>query len=558
VNLGFPSAEKRHRYREVASILSRHGLGVLTTGVGLGRMLPFHHGLLGHTRRDEPYSTAEHIRLALEELGTTAIKLGQILSTRPDLVPAEFMQEFEKLRDRVPPVPTEAIVAIIEEELCCKAQEIFREFDPVPLAAASIGQVHAATLADGTRVAVKVRKPGVSETVAVDLAILADLGRRAARQELVSERYDIEALISDFSWTLRSELDYVREGRNADRLRDILADDPRVVIPKIHWRLTTDAVLVMERLDGIRIGDIALLDEAGIDRKEVARISAETFMLQVFHSGFFHADPHPGNFLVLEDGRVGMLDFGMVGRLDEELRHTFWQLLIATIRQDPAAVTDGLEAMGVLRSPAARDAVRRDMHHLLERYYGLSIDQFDISAYVEDLLGIVRRHGLQLPAELALVLKTVAMSEGLWQQLDPSFNAAMVAEPFVERAAVEMYSPRSWGKRIVRAGGDTVELGAYLPGQLRRIATRLDRGEFEVTLRHRDLDESLNRMSSMVTRLSTAIVAAAFIMGLPVLATAYEPPGWRFIAPIWFVAGIAVVLGLIVRLAIAGRRPRRH
>ena len=558
MNLGLPSAEKRHRYREVAAILSRHGLGVLTTGVGLGRMLPFHRGLLGHTRRDEPYSTAEHIRLALEELGTTAIKLGQILSTRPDLVPAEFMQEFEKLRDRVPPVPTEAIVAIIEEELCCKAQEIFREFDPVPLAAASIGQVHAATLADGTRVAVKVRKPGVSETVAVDLAILADLGRRAARQELVSERYDVEALISDFSWTLRSELDYVREGRNADRLRDILADDPRVVIPKIHWRLTTDAVLVMERLDGIRIGDTALLDETGIDRKEVARISAETFMLQVFHSGFFHADPHPGNFLVLEDGRVGMLDFGMVGRLDEELRHTFWQLLIATIREDPAAVTDGLEAMGVLRSPAARDAVRRDMHHLLERYYGLSIDQFDISQYVGDLLGIVRRHGLQLPAELALVLKTVAMSEGLWQQLDPSFNAARVAEPFVERAAVEMYSPRSWGKRIVRAGGDTVELGAYLPGQLRRIATRLDRGEFEVTLRHRDLDESLNRMSSMVTRLSTAIVAAAFIMGLPVLATAYEPPGWRFLAPIWFVTGIAVVLALIVRLAIAGRRPRRH
>jgi ubiquinone biosynthesis protein len=556
--LGVSSSTKHRRYREVASILSRHGLGVVTAGVGISRLVPFHRGLLGHAKRDTPYSTAEHVRLALEELGTTAIKLGQILSTRPDLVPPDFVNEFEKLRDRVPAVPTQAITEIIERELCCEASEIFEHFDPVPLAAASIGQVHAATLRDGKAVVVKVRKPGVAETVATDLAILADLARRAARQELAPATYDLEALVDDFGWTLRSELDYVREGRNADRLREILAADPRVVIPEIHWRFTTSSVLVMDRIEGTRIGDFALLDEAGIDRTQVARTSAEVLMAQVFEAGFFHADPHPGNFLVMADGRIAMLDFGMVGQLDEELRHLFWQLLIATIRQDPAAVTDGLEALGVLRSPAAREAVRRDMHHLLQRYYGLSIDQFDMSQYIDDLLAIVRRHGLQLPAELALVLKTVAMSEGLWRQLDPAFNAAGVAEPFVERAAADMYSPRAWGKRIVRAGGDTVELGAYLPGQLRRIAARLDRGEFEVTLRHRDMDEALNRLSSMVTRLSIAIVAAAFIMGLPVLATVYEPPGWSVMGPIWFFSGIAVIVALIARLALAGRRPRRH
>ena len=418
MNVGLPSSDKRRRYREVASILSRHGLGVVTTGVGIGRVVPFHWGLLGHARRDMPYTTAEHMRLALEELGTTAIKLGQILSTRPDLIPADVVAEFEKLRDRVPPVPTEAIIATIERELCCSAQELFREFDPVPLAAASIGQVHAATLADGTHVVVKVRKPGVSETVNVDLAILADLAKRDARQELLAENYDLEALVDDFSWTLRSELDYVREGRNADRLREIFGDDPRVVIPTIHWQWTTSSVLVMDRVDGIRIGDLDLLDDAGLDRSVLARTSAELLMAQVFESGFFHADPHPGNFLVLEDGRIAMLDFGMVGQLDEELRHLFWQLLIATVRQDAAAVTDGLEALGVLRSPAARDAVRRDLHHLLERYYGVSVDQFDMTDYINDLLSIVRRQRLQLPAELALLLKTLAMSEGLWQLLD--------------------------------------------------------------------------------------------------------------------------------------------
>lgn len=558
MNIGLPSAEKRRRYREVASILGRHGLGALTSGFGMTRVIPFHRGLLGHARRDAPYTTAEHVRLALEELGTTAIKLGQILSTRPDLIPPEFVTEFEELRDRVPAVPTESIVEIIERELCCNASEIFDRFETVPLGAASIGQVHAATLRNGRRVVVKVRKPGVAETVAIDLAILADIARSAARQELAPASYDLEALANDFSWTLRAELDYIREGRNADRLRELLAADPRIVIPEIHWRLTTSAVLVMDRIDGIRIGDLELLDTAGIDRTRVARTSAEALMTQVFEAGFFHADPHPGNFLVMDDGRIAILDFGMVGQLDEELRHLFWQLLIATVRQDAAAVTDGLEALGVLRSPAARDAVRRDVHHLLERYYGLSIDQFEMSEYIDDLLAIVRRHGLQLPAELALVLKTVAMSEGLWRQLDPAFKAASVAEPFVERVAGEMYSPRAWGKRLVRAGGDTVELGAYLPGQLRRIAARLDRGEFEVTLRHRDIDEALNRISSMVTRLSTAIVAAAFIMGLPVVATVYEPPGWDVLGPLWFFSGLAVILAFIARLAIAGRRPPRR
>lgn len=548
--------DKRRRYRDIASILGRHGLGALMSGTLRSRLVPFHRGIFGHARRETPYTPAEHIRLALEELGTAAIKLGQVLSTRQDIVPPEFLTELEKLRDRVPPVPTDAIIAIIERELCCSAGELFRDFDPVPLAAASIGQVHAATLADGTKVVVKVRKPGVAETVSVDLDILADLAKRAARHELVPENFDAEALADDFAWTLRAELDYVREARNADRLRDILADEPRVVIPGIHWRLTTESVLVMDRIEGTRIGDVVLLDEAGIDRTLVARTSAEILMTQVFGAGFFHADPHPGNFLVLNDGRIAMLDFGMVGQLDEELRHAFWQLLSATVQQDAAAVTDGLESLGVLRSPSARDAVRRDMHHLLERYYGISIDQFDMSRYIDDLLSIIRRHALQLPAELALVLKTVAMSEGLWRQLDPAFNAAGVAEPFVQKAAADMYSPRSWGKRIMRAGGDTVELGAYLPGQVRRIASRLDRGEFEVTLRHRDLDEVLNRLSGMVTRLSTAIVAAAFIMGLPVLATAYEPPGWNVIAPAWFMFGPVAVFGLILRLWWAGRQRR--
>jgi len=549
--LGLPSHERRRRYAEVTAALARHGMGALALRLGLERLNPAR--LFAGTARPS-HTTAAHVRRVLEELGTTAIKLGQILSARPDLLPPDYVAELEKLRDRVPPVDADAIIEIVERELGGPLDRVFATFDRGPLAAASIGQVHAATLLDGTSVAVKVRKPGVSEAVALDLAILADLAKRAVRTELFPQGYDLESLVDEFAWTLRAELDYVREGRNADRLREILAEDERIVVPAIHWQHTTAAVLVMDRMDGIPISRVDSLRAVGIDLSALATANAEMLMKEVFQAGFFHADPHPGNFLVLPDGRTAVLDFGMVGQLDEELRHTFLQLFVAIVQQDAGAIVDQMEHLGILRSPTARDGVRRDVHHVLERYYGLATDEFALTEYIDDIFNVVQRHGLQLPADLALLLKTVGMSEGLWRQLDPAFNAADVAEPFVREAAAQMYAPRAWGKRMLTAAGDTVELGAYLPGQIRRIASRIDRGEFEVTLRHRDLDETLNRLSGMVTRLSMAIVAAALILGLPLIASVWEPPGWDYIAPVWFFGGIIAALALIVRLAFAGRR----
>ena len=532
-------------------------MGVLSNQLSLGWLVPFQWGLMGHARRKERYTTGEHIRQALEDLGTTAIKLGQILSTRPDLVPPEIQAELEKLRDRVPPVPADAIIEVIERELECHLEDVFADFDRTPLAAASIGQVHAATLKDGKRVVVKVRKPGVAETVAVDLAILADLARRAAEANLRGGRYDFEALADEFSWTTRSELDYLSEARNADRLREILADEPRVVVPEIYWPYTTSAVLVMERIEGTRIGD--LINDEPRRRKEgpeLARASAEILMKQVFEARFFHADPHPGNFLVLDDGRIGLLDFGMVGELGEEMSRALLRLLRAIVKQDADAVADCLDRIGILRSPSERDAVRREAHHLISQYYGLSMDQFAITDYLNDVMAVVQRHELQLPSELALVLKTVAMSEGLWRHLDPKFNAARTAEPFVESATLKMYSPRTLAATAVDTASDLAELGVHLPAQLRRIATRLDRGEFELALRHRDLDETIDRLSGMVSRLSTAIVAAALILGLPTVATIHEPPFWHLIAPVWFYAGSVAAAGLILRLIWLGRRKR--
>jgi ubiquinone biosynthesis protein len=536
--------------------LSRHGLGAFVNETGLGWALPFQRGLMGHARRDTPYTTAEHIRLAMEDLGTTAIKLGQILSTRPDFVAPEYIVEFEKLRDRVQPVAADAIVAIIERELGGKIGDLFAEFDRAPLAAASIGQVHGAVLRNGARVVVKVQKPGVAETVAQDLAIVADLARRASGGQLATF-YDLEAIVDDFSWTLRSELDYIREGHNADRLREILADRPGIVIPAVHWGLTTKTVLVMERLDGARLA--ASLDfPAGVDRSRVARAGAEALLAQVFEAGFFHADPHPGNFLVLPDGRLAILDFGMVGNLDDELKQQLMLFLDAAVRQDAANATWALESLGVLRTAASRASVRRDMQHLLDSYYGLSLREVDLSAFLRDLLGVVRRNHLQLPTELALVLKTVAMSESLWRRLDPDFNIALVAEPFAKRARSPRSSVGAMRKRMADAGRQSAIAAVALPGQVGRIASRLDRGEFEVALRHRDLDEYLDRVSAMVGRLATAILASSFIIGLAIIGAAERPPGWGLIAPAWFLGGSLAAVGLVARFVMLGRRRNRH
>jgi ubiquinone biosynthesis protein len=554
--LGLRSNARRHRYREILSTLSRHGLGAFLNEAGLGRAVPFQWGLLGHGRRDAPYTTAEHLRLAMEDLGTTAIKLGQILSTRPDFVVPEYIAELGKLRDRVPPVPTEAVIAIIERELSGKVEDLFAEFDREPVAAASIGQVHGAVLHDGTRVVVKVQKPGVAETVAEDLGILADLARRVSGGRFASF-YDLEALVDDFAWTLRSELDYVREGRNADRLREILGDQVTIVVPAVRWELTTGTVLVLERMDGTRLTEVAELP-ADIDPRSLARAGAEALLTQVFEAGFFHADPHPGNFLVMPCGRLAMLDFGMVGYLDDELKLRLMQLLDAAVRQDAADATDALEALGVVRTAASRDSVRRDLQHLLDSYYGLSLSELDVSAFLNDLLGVIRRNHLQLPTELALVLKTIGMSESLWRRLDPDLNLALIAEPFARRARSPRAAVGTWRRRMSDAGKQSAIAAAALPGQVSRIAARLDRGELELALRHRDLDEYLERVGAIVGRLAMAILASSFIVGVAIIGVAEEPPGWGLIAPVWFGGGTLAVAGLMARFVLLGRRRARH
>jgi len=504
----------RDRYREIAETLSRHGLGYLVGVLGLEGHVPFHRGLLGHERREEPYAQPEHVRLALEQLGATFVKLGQILSTRPDLLPAEYQSELAKLQDAAPVVPEDAIRDLITEALGHGPEEAFASFEAAPLAAASIGQAHAAILADGTEVVVKVRRPGVVEQIEVDLEILQNLAVHASRRWQAADDYDIVGLADEFAQTLRAEVDYLREGRNAERFAANFAEDPDVHIPRVFWETTTSRVLTLERIRGINVSDLEALDAAGVDRRALAERATRVTAKMIFEDGFFHADPHPGNLFIEPAGRVGIIDFGMVGTVDEDLRERLGALLLGLSRQDPDRIVHAVLTLGVARGPVDRRGLRADLAALVARYAGRAVAEIPLARLIDEVLTIVRRHRLQLPRELALMLKMLVMNEGMAAQLDPQFQLGEVLAPYARRLVAAQLSPSALAHRLGRAGLEAPQLGVELPEQLRRLLDALDQGDLEVHLRADELEPLMVRAERLGNRLVAGVIAAAFIDAL--------------------------------------------
>ncbi|MEJ7841421.1 MAG: AarF/ABC1/UbiB kinase family protein [Rubrobacter sp.] len=544
------------RYREIAEALSRHGMGYMVGVFGLERFVPFQKGLLGHQRREEPYTSPEHLRLTFEDLGATFVKLGQILSTRPDLMPPDYQAELSKLQDAVPPAPYEQIAAELEAELGAPPEEVFAAFDPRSLAAASIGQAHAATLEDGAEVVVKVRRPGVVEQVEEDLAILQSLAVRASRRWEAAENYDVVALAEEFAETLRMELDYVREGRSAERFAENFAEDPKVHVPKVYWETTTGRVLTLERLRGIKVNDVEALDAAGIDRKELAGRAVRITMDMVFEHGFFHADPHPGNFFVEPDGTLGIIDFGMVGTVDERTREQLAKLLVAITSQDADRLADAFLELGVARGRVNRSSLQQDLERLTSSYYGRSLGENPLGESFEEAFSILRRHHLRLPPNLVLLLKMAVMNEGMGARLDPDFHLETLIAPYAERLILRQYSPSALAQRLKASGMEAAQLGVELPRQLRRLVGEIEGGNLEVGVRPEGFEPILKHLERLTNRLVLGVIAAAFIVGLAALMAVYHPPVLGLGAFFAFGFVVAVALGAYLAWSIlrSGRR----
>lgn len=424
-------ASGRRRLRQIVAVLTRHGLGSVVGFLGDEDRTATR--WIGHRLDRRIHTPPEHLRLALEDLGTTFVKLGQILSTRGDLLPPEYQAELAKLQDAAPPEPVGTVRREIVAELGRPVEELFPDFDADPLASASIGQAHAATTADGVDVVVKVRRPAVVEEVERDLAILERAAERASGHWPLRQEYDVVGLTHEFASTLRAELDYQREADNAERFAATFAADPSIHIPRVLRPLTTHRVLTLERVRGLKVTDAAGLARADIDPADLARRAATIEMKMVFEDGFFHADPHPGNFFIEPDGRIGLIDFGMVGTVDARTRRSLVQVIGALATADGDTLVDAFFDLGIAGRVVDRAALRTDLLELARAYLDRPLGDVSLAALLRDLLAVVRHHRLHLPPNLALLAKTIAMCEGVGAQLDPDFRMTYVLLPFVQR-----------------------------------------------------------------------------------------------------------------------------
>ena len=538
------------RSREVVAILVRHGLGPLARELGLRRWRP-------PRRQRGSRDVADYairLRRALEEMGATFVKLGQILSTRADLLPPEVVAELVKLQDAAPAAPWGEVQRQIESELGRPLAEAFAELSPQPFAAASLGQVHAGVLPGGEPVAVKVLRPGVEKQVELDLAALARLARLAARQPALGA-WDPEGLVEELARTLRGELDYRRERRSLERFAAQHAGLPWVRVPRPYPEWCSQRVLTMERIAGVRVDELPSLQAIGTDRRELAHHLAELLFRSALEHGFFHADPHPGNFRVLADGTLVVLDFGMTGYLAPRQREATIELLLAIVARDAERCADRLLELGLGAGAVEEGALRRDLARLLADYADLSLGELPVDEVLGRILETMRRLRLRFPAELALLVKTVLMAEALGARLDPGFQLVPVARPLVREALRRRWRPAS-ADDVGQAAMDMLSVARQLPARLRRLGHRLDRGGLQLDVRF-DPRPVVHELERMVRNLRASVLAAAAIVAMGLLTLAHPPASLPLWAPWLFAGGLAATLALLAYLVLDSWRARR-
>jgi ubiquinone biosynthesis protein len=508
-----PVRRKGHlgRYRQIASILIKHRLRDFIQTFGLEKFLPFHILPPEYPWGKDGSTRSERTRMALEELGTTFIKVGQILSTRTDILPSDYTQELTKLQSSLTPLPVEIIEKAISEELHRPVKEIFRTFDPTPLGVASIGQAHAATLHDDTEVVVKVRKPGVVEQVTEDLDILRQLAARATQREGNYYQYNLNGLVEEISDTINAEMDYVREGHSAEHFARFFQDDKSIHVPKVLWQYTTQRVIVLERIRGIGILDKPALEKAGFDLKELSKRAVKIWLRMVFESGVFHADPHPGNLFVESNGHLGLIDFGMVGFIDDEIRDQLASAIKAILDRDVDVLVETIIDLGAVAPLGQRDSLRADLKHVMGHYPQEA--EFYLTTNLGELFSVVRRNGVQFPANTFLLLKTMAMAQSLGRGLDPDFDFFQELQPHVEQIYSKRYSLSATVRRFPEALADLAVFGAGLPRRIIRIVRSVERGELHIRSEVLGLDRQVNQLERIVKILVIGLIGAAVILG---------------------------------------------
>lgn len=500
------------RYSQIASVLAHHGFTEV-----LDRLKARYHVAGGRKkftrgRVPERPETSVRLRLVFEELGPTFIKLGQILSSRPDILPADYIKELSKLQDDVPPFPSGEARSLLESQLGHPLNELFSSFEEEPVAAASLAQVHRARTPAGEEVAVKIQRPGIEEVIETDIRILREFAGLAERHVPESRYFGPLELVEGFARTIRHELDFVREGRNIDRFKAHFAHTPTIYIPKVHWELTSPRVLTIEFITGIKISDIDRLEAAGLDRKTIALNGANLTLEEIFELRRFHADPHPGNIFVLNNNVIAPVDFGMTGTIDEETSEQMTGIFVAVMQKDVDSLVGLLRTIGIVGEPYDDRSFKLDLHDLFDRYYGVPLNRLDIGTITRELMAIVHRHRLRLPSEFAMIGKALLMSEGVGRLLDPGFNIIETARPYARRILLRRFDPARQLRGLSRVADEVVALLRALPPDAREILSMVRKGKLAMRFEHRGLELLTDELDRSSNRISFALVIAALII----------------------------------------------
>lgn len=539
------------RGREVVNVLLKHGFGHFLERLDIQK-IPFKERI---SIPEKKIPVPVRVRKVLEELGPTFIKFGQIMSTRPDLISEEFILELEKLQDRVPPFPYEEAEIQIKKELGKDVGDIFASFEEEAFAAASIGQVHNAKLITGENVVVKIQRPNIEEVIEADIDILFSIAQLAEKHIIESRMYDPVGLVEEFAKSIRKELDYSIEGRNADRFANNFRDEPNVHIPRIYWGHTRKRILTMEKIEGTKISELRVEEYGKEARERISETIARAYMQQILQDGFFHADPHPGNLFIMKNEVLAFTDFGIVGRFDDYMREKLANLFTAIIQKDTETVVDELLNIGIISENTDITLFKEDIRDLVEEYYGTSLKQVESSQMVNGVVRVATRHHVRMPSNLALLLKTIAAMETLCRELNPDFNLTEQSKPYVEGLLMERYRPKRLMSRFMKGIVEFNEMMIEIPRLMTKTLRKLQRGEISIDIQHEGLHEVTSEVDAASNRISMSLIISALIMGSSVIMLTGQGPlmfGFPVIGIIGYVTAAVLGIFLIINILRTG------
>ena len=545
------------RVRQVGGVLARFGFGSIVHLMGLGRFLPAR--WRGMEEEDKAaIDPAVRLRLVFEELGTTAIKLGQALSARTDILPLAYARELRKLQEGVPPVSFDEARDIVERELGAAIDELFLEFDSKPIASASLSQVHRAVTRSGELVAVKVQKPGIETQVETDLDILVRGARYVEGRAEWARAHNVADTAEDFAHSLREELNFLAEARSMEQLRENVADDDRVYLPRVYWSLTRRRVLTMGWVEGMRFDDIDALEAAGVERRELADDFAEVMLKQIFHEGYFHADPHPGNVRYTADGKIAFMDCGNVGMMGVRMRDAFIRMLKALLDSDAQGVFDQLVVIGTISGDTNLQDLEADMEKLISHYGQRLGTGGRLGEVLEEIMGIVFEQRIRMPSIFPQLTRALTVTEGVCLGLNPEFDFREAAAATTQIIYRDWFSPSHLLDEVVDALRMVRRYSLRLPRQVSNVLAQGLAGGLVLKLKPYGVEKVMHRFDGMVNRLSFAVVVAAVILSSAIIFTSErlmlaQSASGRFLSIAYVVAGIVMGGWLLYSIARSGR-----